>query len=261
MSATLRWNLLAFAGGLLLACQGPRLPDGSLCEADDRCAAGACELVDFDCSAGACRQRGYCPGSACSDDADCEPGWACELVQTHSGSFLGILDDDEYGHRCVPGCDPCPERFTCDGDACVYDPHWAADGAPLVSLTAPAEVGVGTSVALDALATSPTDAAIASHVWHFHDGSTAEGASIAHTFTAAEAIAREELFSEFFYATVEVTDVAGEVTTATAEIRRCGAAGEVCEDSYDCCEGALACTPSADPSDEPNRGTCQPAQP
>jgi hypothetical protein len=258
MFATLKWNVLAFVGGLLLACQGPGLPDGSLCQTGDRCAGRACEFVAVDCSGGRCDQHGYCPGSSCGGDDDCEPNWTCQRILIDSASFLGILDKDDYADRCVPQCDPCPDHYTCDGSSCVYDPAWNPDGAPVVSVTAPGEIGLGVPAMLGVTAASPTAAALVSHVWHFHDGSETPGESIFHTFTAAEAIEREELVSEFFYATVEVTDAAGKVGRATAEIRRCGAVDEVCEGYSDCCDD-LDCTPTADPGDDPNRGTCRPA--
>lgn len=254
------WYVLSFAGGVLLACAGPGLPDGSLCEPGERCASGKCQEAGFDCTSGSCREQGYCPGSGCSDNDDCEPNWSCERIQTHEATFLGILDDDEYAYLCIPQCEPCPENFRCDGSSCVFDPDWAPEGAPVVEINAPAEIGAGMTTTLHAFATSPTGAEIASHVWYFHDGSQAQGDAIERAFTPAEAITREEEFSDFFYATVEVTDVQGNVGSHTAEIRRCGAAGEACEDSYDCCSGLLTCTPTADPNDEPGHGSCEPYQ-
>jgi hypothetical protein len=257
MFARSGWFALAFAAGLLLACAGPGLPDGSTCDVGERCVSGDCNAVGFDCSSGTCRERGYCPGSRCSDDGDCEADWTCQHVLVDEASFLGILDKDDYAWLCVPHCGACPDYFSCDGTACKRDPDWAPEGAPVIQLAAPTEIGVGMPASLSASATSPTGAEIATYLWHFHGGEQASGEAVEHAFTADQAIVGE--FSENFHATVEVTDVQGNVATKTAEIHRCGAAGESCEDSYDCCPGLFTCTPTADPNDDPAHATCEPA--
>lgn len=253
------WNILGFVAGTLLACAGPRgLPDGTLCAIAERCASGPCNSTGFDCSEGSCQEHGYCPGSGCSDDDDCEPNWRCELVQTDEASFLGIIDKDEYDYLCVPQCDPCPEQFKCDGTRCVHDGSGTTPEGLWVGIAAPESTGVGVLTTLSASVFSELDPGqmveVASYVWYFHDGTQATGEEIEHVFTPAESIDHDML--DYFFATVEITDVAGNVASSTAQIRRCNATGEACDGSYNCCDG-FQCTPTADPE----VSSCQPYTP
>jgi len=252
------WNILGFAVGTLLACAAPGLPDGSLCAIDEPCASGPCRSGGFDCRAGSCKEHGYCAGSGCSDDDDCEDNWSCERIQTNEASFLGILDKDEYEYLCIPQCDPCPEQFRCDGSRCVYDGSGTTPEGLWVGIAAPESTGVGVLTPLSASVYSQADPAaeveVASYVWYFHDGTQAMGQEIDHVFTPAESIEHEML--DYFFVTVEITDTAGNLAAKTAEIRRCNATDEACSGSYDCCDG-FQCTPTADPA----VSSCQPSTP
>lgn len=193
--------------------------DGAPCEESSDCKSERCE-------------RGYCYGSSCKTDADCNDGWVC----TPGGS--GLLGFGGSGPTCEPHCGACPPSMYCDdgagaGRACTLGKK------PLsVLLEKPPDAIVGDPVTLRA-SVRETTGAVKRVTWGIDNGTGGADTSPDLTLTRS--------FDTSAFVQVSVEDESGRTGSASMNVvPKCRAEGRECRAGL-CCtgEGDVRCLSGA----------------